>query len=189
MAVVTVSSDFGAQGNKVCHCFHCFPIYLPWSDGTGCHDLSFLNVWVLSQLFHSPLSPSSRSSLVPLSFLPCRGTWGWINSAKPPERELLARERHRLMPSTVTIGSKCHLSAAVLESFLPKTSQWPENIGGPQTLSISLVTPWIAARQTSLFITNSWSLPKLMFIESVMPSNHLILCRHRYLKKKKNFSK
>ena len=30
--------------NKVCHCLHCFPIYLPWSDGTGCHDLSFLNV-------------------------------------------------------------------------------------------------------------------------------------------------
>ena len=30
--------------NKICHCFHCFPIYLPWSDGTRCHDLSFLNV-------------------------------------------------------------------------------------------------------------------------------------------------
>ena len=30
--------------NIVCHCFHCFPIYLPFSDGTGCHDLSFLNV-------------------------------------------------------------------------------------------------------------------------------------------------
>ena len=30
--------------NKVFHCFHCFPIYLPWSDGTRCHDLSFLNV-------------------------------------------------------------------------------------------------------------------------------------------------
>ena len=28
----------------VWHCFHCFPIYFPWSDGTGCHDLSFLNV-------------------------------------------------------------------------------------------------------------------------------------------------
>ena len=26
------------------HCFHCFPIYLPWSDGARCHDLSFLNV-------------------------------------------------------------------------------------------------------------------------------------------------
>ena len=37
--------------------------------------------------------------------------------------------------------------------------------------------PWITARQASLSITNSWSLPKLMSIESVMPSSHLILCR------------
>ena len=36
-------------------------------------------------------------------------------------------------------------------------------------------TPWTAARQASLSITSSWSLPKLMSIESVMPSNHLIL--------------
>ena len=36
MAAVTICSDFGAQENKVCHCFHCFPIYLPWSDGTRC---------------------------------------------------------------------------------------------------------------------------------------------------------
>ena len=39
------------------------------------------------------------------------------------------------------------------------------------------VTPWTAARQVSLSITNSPSLPKLMSIELVMPSNHLILCR------------
>ena len=38
------------------------------------------------------------------------------------------------------------------------------------------VTPWIAAHQASLSITNSWSLLKLMSIESVMPSDHLILC-------------
>ena len=38
-------------------------------------------------------------------------------------------------------------------------------------------TPWTAARQASLSITNSQSLPKLVSIESVMPSNHLILCR------------
>ena len=37
-------------------------------------------------------------------------------------------------------------------------------------------TPWTVARQASLSITNSWSLLKLMSIESVMPSNHLILC-------------
>ena len=39
------------------------------------------------------------------------------------------------------------------------------------------VTPWTAARQTSLSITNTRSLLKLMSIESVMTSNHLILCR------------
>ena len=38
------------------------------------------------------------------------------------------------------------------------------------------VTPWIAARQASLSITNSQSLLKLMSTESVMPSNHLLLC-------------
>ena len=38
-------------------------------------------------------------------------------------------------------------------------------------------SPWTAARQASLSITNSQSLLKLMSIESVMPSNHLILCR------------
>ena len=42
----------------------------------------------------------------------------------------------------------------------------------------TLVTPWTAAHQASLSISNSWSLLKLMYmsIESVMPSNHLILC-------------
>ena len=41
MTAVTRCSDFGAPQNKVSHCF---PIYLPWSDGTGCHGHSFLNV-------------------------------------------------------------------------------------------------------------------------------------------------
>jgi len=38
------------------------------------------------------------------------------------------------------------------------------------------VTPWTATCQASLSITNSWSLHKLVSIELVMPSNHLILC-------------
>ena len=42
MTAVTTCSDFGAPP-KICHCFHCFTVYLPWSDETGCHDLSFLN--------------------------------------------------------------------------------------------------------------------------------------------------
>ena len=52
------------------------------------------------------------------------------------------------------------------------------NLSSVQSLSCDrlFATPWTAACQASLFITNSWSLPKLMSIESVMPSNHLILC-------------
>ena len=70
MAAVTIYSDFGAQKNKVSHSFHCFPIYFPWSDGTGMPWSSFSECWGLSQLFHSPLSLSSRGFLVPLHFLP-----------------------------------------------------------------------------------------------------------------------
>ena len=46
MASVTICCDFGAPPpqHKVCQCFHFSPICLPWSDGIGCHDLSFLNV-------------------------------------------------------------------------------------------------------------------------------------------------
>ena len=53
MAAVTICSDFGDPQNKVNHYFHCFPIYLPWSDGTRCHDLSFLNVDFFKPAFHS----------------------------------------------------------------------------------------------------------------------------------------
>ena len=44
MAWVPSALISGAPKNKGCHCFHCFPIYLPWSDGTECYDLTFLNV-------------------------------------------------------------------------------------------------------------------------------------------------
>ena len=51
--------------------------------------------------------------------------------------------------------------------------------GSVQSLShIQLfVNPWTTAHEASLSITNSWNLPKPMSIQSVMPSNHLILCR------------
>ena len=50
----------------------------------------------------------------------------------------------------------------------------------PLTRVQFFVTPWTAVHQASLSVTNSWSLLKLMSIESVMPSNHLILC-HPFL--------
>ena len=41
MAAVTILSDFGAQENKIYHCFHFYPIYLPSNNRTGCHDVRF----------------------------------------------------------------------------------------------------------------------------------------------------
>ena len=74
MAAVTICSDFGAQKNSL----SLFPLFpnlfvmkwwydMPWA--------SFFECWVLSQLFHSPLSFSSRGSLIPLHFLP----YGWCH--------------------------------------------------------------------------------------------------------------
>ena len=74
MAAVTICSDFGAQESSL----SLFPFPPPPSI---CHEvmgqnamiLVFSECGVLSQLFQSPLSPSSRGSLVPLHFLPLNG--------------------------------------------------------------------------------------------------------------------
>ena len=47
MAAVTIHSDFVAQENQICHCSNFFPFYLPWSDGTRCHDFSFSKITLL----------------------------------------------------------------------------------------------------------------------------------------------
>ena len=65
--------------------------------------------------------------------------------------------------------------------YLSLLSHWQNHIQFSSVQSLScawlFVTPWIAARQAFLSITNSRSLLKPMSIESVMPSSHLILCR------------
>ena len=66
----------------------------------------------------------------------------------------------------------------MVASWSLKLEQTPRSFSSVQSLShvLLFVTPWTAAHQASLSITNSRSLLKLMSIESVMPSNHLILC-------------
>ena len=75
MAAITICSKFGAPQNKVSYCLHCFRIYLPWSDGSGCHDLSFLNVeptFLLSSLtFIKRLFSSSSLSAIRVVSLAC----------------------------------------------------------------------------------------------------------------------
>ena len=76
---------------------------------------------------------------------------------------------------------KNHLSmlGSGVRSLLRKLRSHMLQFSSVQSLSRVwlFVTPWIAARQASLSITNSQSLLKLMPIESVMPSSHLIPCR------------
>ena len=69
--------------------------------------------------------------------------------------------------------------ARILERIGQYWLPYPSQIRSDKLLSrVRLfATPWIAARQASLSITNSWSSLRLTTIESVMPSRHLILCR------------
>ena len=68
MAAATIRSDFGAQENKVSHCFHFIPSYSPRSDATGCHNFSFLSVDFQARfftlLFHLHQGSSSSPSAV-----------------------------------------------------------------------------------------------------------------------------
>ena len=66
------------------------------------------------------------------------------------------------MPA-ISVGKKSH------------SNPWFSSVQSLSRVQL-FVTPWTATRQASLSNTNSWSLPKLMSIESMMPSNHLILC-------------
>ena len=88
VAAVIIQSDFGNQENKICHCFHFFPIYLPWNDVTGCLDLSFLNVVFQGSFFFTSLSPSSRGCLVPFHLVPLKSgvviIVTWMQTLSPP---------------------------------------------------------------------------------------------------------
>ena len=88
-------------------------------------------------------------------------TWSLVmittSSSNPPHTQLIVTSHIKtyIFPRPTTTFSQSVLSLSRVQVF---------------------TTPWTAARQTSLSITNSQSLLKLTPIESVMPSNHLILC-------------
>ena len=63
----------------------------------------------------------------------------------------------------------------------PHSKNQFSSVQSPSCVRLCELCPWTAVRQASLSITNSRSLPKLTSIESVMPSNRLILCRPLFL--------
>ena len=120
------------------------------------------------QLFVTPWSIASQ---VPLSLgFSQQGYWSGLPFPPPGE---LPWSRHQT-----------HVSCIGRQIFTTEPSGNPTTDCSVQFSSVQslsrvqlFVTPWITARQASLSITNSQSLLKLMSIELVVPSNHLILCR------------
>ena len=105
MAALTICSDFGAQTNKVWHCFHCFPIYFPWSDGTGCiivvfWMLSFKPTFSLSSFtfIKRPFSSSSLCAIRVVSFVYLR---------------LLILLLAILIPACASSSTACHMVYSV----------------------------------------------------------------------------
>ena len=84
-----------------------------------------------------------------------------------------------IMPPPLCVHLLYYLSQISLRLPLIRTLVVTFQFSSVQLLSCVrlFATPWITACQASLSITNSWSSPKLMSIESVMPCSHLILCR------------
>ena len=90
LATITFQSDFGAQENKI-RCFYFSLSYLPWSDGTRCHDLSFFNVEFQASK-ESDMTEQLTLSLSKPAFHPhkCHHKWSY---EKEPEETLTAGEK------------------------------------------------------------------------------------------------
>ena len=171
MATITICSDFWAPKNKVCHCFHCFQVMGP--------DAMILVFWMLS--FKPTFSLSSFTFIKRL-----------FSSLSAKSVELFAYLRLLIFLPTIlilifdTYFNCVHfifLDTLVSHSKVPKSKQQCEKEAQPQFSSVQLlscvwffVTPWTAACQASLFLTNSWSFLRLTSFKSVKPSNYLILC-------------
>ena len=86
-------------------------------------------------------------------------------------------EEYKLQISTLIILKVKWLIKRAFQEAIKYFHDYFRECVSSARFSCSVVSaPWTAARQASLFITNSQNLPKLMSIELVMPSNHLILC-------------
>ena len=132
--------------------------------------------WVMSIQLSHPLSPPSSPSL---SLFQHQGLFQWLNCSYQVAKVLELQLQHQTFQWIFRVG---FLWDWLLWSLCcPRDSQESSSAIDSSVQSISHVwlfaTPWTAAHQASLSITNTQSLLKLMSIESVMPSNHLILCR------------
>ena len=126
MAAITICSDLGAQKNKVWHCFHCFPIYFPWSDGNTDQLKPYFTHtrpnWNTSiSIKHSSSVHFSRSvlsdSLWPCESQharpPCPSPTPGVHSDSLPSSQWC----HPAISSSVVPFSSCPQSLPAFESF------------------------------------------------------------------------
>ena len=121
MAAVTICSDFGTWENNICNFFYCFPFYMPWSDGTRCQYLSFLNKF------------SSLSSVQLLSAL-----WLWpheLQHTRPPCPSPTPRVYSNSCPSR----QWCH--PAISSSVIPFSS-CPQSLPASHSFPMSQLFTW-----------------------------------------------
>ena len=114
MPAVAIWSDFGAQENKICHCFRCFPIYLPWNDGIGCHDLRFFFKFSFKPAFSSFTFISSvqfSHSVISDSVRPHE-----LQHTRPP----CPSPTPRVHPNPCPMSWWCH--STILSSVIPFSS-------------------------------------------------------------------
>ena len=112
-----------------------------------------------------------------------RQVWAWSTKrSRAKASGVLPREHdaHRRHTFPTTQETSLHLD---IKKWSRVKSDWLNDLKLKMLSSVQslsrvwlFATPWTAARQASLSITNSWSLLKLMSIESVRPYNHIVLC-------------
>ena len=143
------------------------PFYLPWSDGTRCHDLSFLKVKFQASFF-TPLSLSSRGSLVTLHFLPWEWyhlhIWGFPGGSAGKESACNAGDLGSIpgLQRSPGEGNSYLLQSSCLESSMDRTD-WD--------CKESAMTQWLLLHFTSL---SFYLLPHESVKESFTP--HLVIC-------------
>ena len=139
-------------------------------------------LWIMLQWTWEYRLSLHDSDFVPFGYIPRR--WldhmvvlflsSWGNSILP----FMVAALIYIPTYTVPEFHFLHILASILLSLVFLITNILKNVSSVQSLSRVWLfgTPWTAAHQAALSIINSWNLLKLMSIESVMPSNHLILC-------------
>ena len=124
MAAITICSEFEPQKIKF-DTFHCFPIYFPWSDGTRCHDLSFLRGGreLYKKDVHDPDNHDGVITHLESDILECEVQWalGNITTNKTSEGDGIPVELFHILKDD---------AMKVLQSICQqiwKTQQWPQD--------------------------------------------------------------